>query len=126
MYDYEKEKLWAQSYVEASRQMEEDFFHQDRLERAMFFAFQELEEFEKEFNNFISRVEHLVFYRDLIKKDFELMTKSTLDKMKHILKNDYTREDLSKLSYPAYQEIRFLHELKRNYLKSIVNNYFSI
>ena len=124
-YDPAMEKIKAIDFVNQSMGLEIQYNKQEKVQRAITIALEELQEFEQKCNRFIESVEHLCAFDDLIRPMFMNHVTQILQQAKHMMEKTYSQEELAALPEHVYNEIVTVQKKRVEVLKKVAARYLS-
>ncbi|SFJ63819.1 hypothetical protein SAMN02799624_05303 [Paenibacillus sp. UNC496MF] len=124
-YYRESERQRAYELVGQSIGMESDISKQEKVQRAIEFAKDELVELDQELQKFMEKVRHLHVFDALIRHPFEAHVDSLKQQAIYLLEKDYTQEELDQMPEHVFDTVVVVQKKRVEVLKAIARTYLN-
>jgi hypothetical protein len=98
---------------------------QNYLKKATAIALDEVQELKKEYELFISRIQHLQVFQQVIQQPLESNMQNILRDLRFMLEKNYTQEELERMPSDVYQQVVQSQKQRVDILKKIARTYLA-
>ena len=125
MYNKEQEKIKVLGILKEISQSEVQYTKELNFQRAISIALDEVDEFERKYDQFIADVSHLEVFHDALKEPLTKDIKQMIENLKYLIQKNYTQEDKVKMPQDVLNQIRSTQERRIQLLKKVARRYLS-
>ena len=125
MFNIEEERTKVYHMLVSQSEEEKAFSKQEIIKKSVNLALEEIEEFEKAYQDFVERVQHLCIFQQQIFDPLDKDIKKVTNALRTIIKKNYTAEELENLSGSQYNKIVRQQKERVDLLKKIAKTYLS-
>lgn len=123
MYNKEIEKSRVLGMLKASSQGEIQNNKQQNFQRAISLAKDELDDFEKIFNKFISDVSHLEVFQHAFKEPLTRDVEKMAQNLRYLVERNYSKEETENMPEEVLNQVKASQEKRFELLKRIAVRY---
>ncbi len=125
MYDKEQMRSKVLELLKENSQDEIKNIKQENFERAISIALDEIDEFERFFNQFMDDVKHLEVFQHAIKEPLEQDIYKITSHLKYLIEKSYTKEETEKMPETVFEQVRVSQERRIDLLRRVAKRYLS-
>jgi hypothetical protein len=124
MWDRETERQKAYDFVVQSMTMQTDLTKQEKIEKAIGIAKEELVEVDEKLASFLESVNHLHVFKELLEKPFIQYITQMKQQANYMLEKNYSKEELDQMPESVFNQVTEVQKKRVEILKKIAKTYF--